>query len=168
MTVVDCVPQGVTLTSWTALQQCYHSAYLVGAMRAAKLLDCLVSAPGQLDGQVHPPPLVCTLDHQWDANVSACNRHPVCDKLTKDAKSLIGVHDAFVCTAIRKDLLQRLRTCFDACSEMPVEAASETMAMSFLPFMNASVSRTFSESSSALSGLARSWYMPLRQIICTS
>ena len=34
---------------------------LVGAVGAAELLDGLVGGPGQLDRQVHPPPLVAHL-----------------------------------------------------------------------------------------------------------
>lgn len=49
-----------------------------------------------------------------------------------------------------------------ACREMPVDAASETMATSLRPDMKASVSRTFSESSSVESGFARSLYTTLR------
>ena len=46
---------------------------------------------------------------------------------------------------------------------MPVDAASDTMATSFRPAMNASVSRTFRLSSSVESGFARSLYTGLRQ-----
>ena len=47
-----------------------------------------------------------------------------------------------------------------------MEAASETMATTFLPFMNASVSHTFRESSSVLLGSARNLYTALQQVDC--
>lgn len=52
-------------------------------------------------------------------------------------------------------------TVLEAWREIPVEAASDTMATSLRPSMKDWVSFTFRLSSSALSGLARSSYTPL-------
>lgn len=132
---------------------------------------------------LHGSSMVRCTRRRW---LSHCTRQPICsskisDKthhlvhgksftsqdLLKDTPSVSVHHDRLA--RLRSQSLQQtqvraqcMTTCLEACNEMPVEAASDTMAMSFLPLMNASVSFTFSESSSVLSGLPRSWYTPLQ------
>lgn len=116
--------------------------YLVGAVAAPKLLDGPVGAPGQLQGEVHAPPLVacapavfagCSTGAGWGPLALRDGR--LLQLAQADAHSHTCMHaHKYACLHARADL--------SAWSEMPAEAASLMMAISFSPDMNSSFSCT--------------------------
>ena len=60
MYMISCEPRG-------------GRAYLIGSVRAAKLLDGFVSTPGQLNGEMYAPLLVLGIGRGMKADASACS-----------------------------------------------------------------------------------------------
>ncbi len=63
-----------------------QALYLVGPMGAAELLDGLVSAPRQLDGEMHSPPLV--------DGISGCMQTDACaGRIRHNRHQLLAPHE---------------------------------------------------------------------------
>ena len=110
---------------------------LVGAVAAPQLLDRLVRAPGQLDRQVHAP--ACG-GGWWEASSARAvgslhhRSTPSAAQAPTELRAPQGLQPLpLVPTLVRPPHLRWFLQTPEACSEMPVEAASDTMATSLRP-----------------------------------